>query len=352
MENNLNLSHEKDVISQETALRNQSCQVNISASENSIVQDVLLMNVEIMSSIDHLTLILLVVIMLSFSSQVTWMQLKNHIKYPTGIGIALVTQFFIKPLAAYALMRSSNIIKQHALMILVISACPGGVLSSVFAYFFDGDLSLSILITSISTFLSMGVMPINLWIYGHNFETKNLTLPYQPLALHLMYIITLLITGILLQWKFPSISNLLIKVGNYVGLIIVIICIILEILAFPSMFFDVPGKLYGVIFTLPLLGLFLGYILAYSFRQNIPMRKTIAIECGLQNIPCVLAIISQSFELEMQRNMILFPWLYAFLTTSGYTVFSIAYRIHKQYLFYKTKKENSSGLASIDEMTI
>ncbi|GFV32714.1 solute carrier family 10 member 6 [Trichonephila clavipes] len=118
------------------------------------------------------------------------------------------------------------------------------------------------------------------------------------------------------------------------------------------MFFDVPGKLYGVIFTLPLLGLFLGYILAYSFRQNIPVRKTIAIECGLQNIPSVLAIISQSFGLEMKRNMILFPWLYAFLTTSGYTVFSIAYQIHKQYLFHKTKKESSSGLASIDEMTI
>ncbi|PRD23535.1 UNVERIFIED_CONTAM: Slc10a6 [Trichonephila clavipes] len=142
-------------------------------------------------------------------------QLKNHIKYPTGIGIALVTQFFIKPLAAYALMRSSNIIKQHALMILVISACPGGVLSSAFAYFYDGDLSLSILITSISTFLSMGVMPINLWIYGHNFETKNLILPYRPLALHLMYTITLLITGMLLQWKFPSINSLLIKVSKY-----------------------------------------------------------------------------------------------------------------------------------------
>ncbi|GFV32718.1 solute carrier family 10 member 6 [Trichonephila clavipes] len=213
MENSLNLSHEKDVISQETtALRNQSYQVNnISATENSIAQDVLPMNVEIMSSIDHLTLILLVIIMLSFSSQVTWMQLKNHIKYPTGIGISLVTQFFIKPLAAYALMRSSNIIKQHALMILVISACPGGVLSSAFAYFYDGDLSLSILITSISTFLSMGVMPINLWIYGHNFETKNLILPYRPLALHLMYTITLLITGMLLQWKFPSINSLLIK---------------------------------------------------------------------------------------------------------------------------------------------
>ncbi|GFS55933.1 solute carrier family 10 member 6 [Nephila pilipes] len=349
MENNLSLSHTTDIISQETAIRNRSCQGNISTN---VDRDVLLMNFEIMSSIDHLTLILLIIIMLSFGSEVTWVQLKNHIKYPIGVGIALVTQFFIKPLAAYALMRSSNVIKQHALMILVISACPGGILSSAFVYFFDGDLSLSVLITTISTFLAMGIMPVNLWIYGHNFETKNLILPYGSLSLHLVYTITLLITGMILRWKFPSINNFLNKVGNYVGLIIVIIVIILEILAFPSMFHEVSGKLYGVTFTLPLLGLFLGYILAYSFRQNVPVRKTIAIECGLQNIPSVLAIITQSFDLEMQRSMILFPWLYAFATTSGYAIFSIAYQIHKRYLFQKTKKENGFDLGSIDGMTI
>ncbi|GIX89089.1 hypothetical protein CEXT_460551 [Caerostris extrusa] len=72
------------------------------------------------------------------------------------------------------------------------------------------------------------------------------------------------------------------KVGNYIGLLLVIIYIVTDIVAFSNMFLDITGVLYGVVLTLPLLGLFLGFILAYSFRQNVPVRRTIAIDCGLQ----------------------------------------------------------------------
>ncbi|GIY67553.1 solute carrier family 10 member 6 [Caerostris darwini] len=146
----------------------------------------------------------------------------------------------------------------------------------------------------------MAIMPVNLWIYGHNFETKNLVLPYETLSLHVIYFAALLIIGMVLKWKFPTTAGLIHKVGNYIGLLLVIIYIVTDIVAFPNMFLDITGVLYGVVLTLPLLGLFLGFILAYSFRQNVPVRRTIAIDCGLQNIPVVLAIISESFDLEIR----------------------------------------------------
>ncbi|GBO43916.1 hypothetical protein AVEN_169434-1 [Araneus ventricosus] len=62
------------------------------------------------------------------------------------------------------------------------------------------------------------------------------------------------------------------------------------------MFFGVPGKVYGVFITLPLLSSFLGYILAHSFRKTVPVKKAMFIDCGLQNVNRVLAIISRSFD--------------------------------------------------------
>lgn len=95
------------------------------------------------------------------------------------------------------------------------------------------------------------------------------------------------------------------QIGSYIGIFIVVICIVLEVLVFPDMFTDVPGKLYGVILSLPFLGMTLGYLLAFAFRQALPVRKTIAIECGIQNVPTALSIITLSFKAEVSKSFFL-----------------------------------------------
>ncbi|GBO36080.1 hypothetical protein AVEN_2162-1, partial [Araneus ventricosus] len=93
--------------------------------------------------------------------------------------------------------------------------------------------------------------------------------------------------------------------GKYIGQVIVIACVILQASVFRHMFFGVPGKVYGVIITLPLLSSFLGYILAHSFRKTVPVKKAMAIDCGLQNVNRVLAIISRSFDSEVSVSLAL-----------------------------------------------
>ncbi|KAF8763178.1 hypothetical protein HNY73_021385 [Argiope bruennichi] len=102
-------------------------------------------------------------------------------------------------------------------------------------------------------------------------------------------------------------------VGNYIGQMIVIAYHLLQASVFRHMFFSVPGKVSGVIITLPVLSSFLGCILAYSFKKTVSVSKVIAIVCELQNVKRILVIISRSFDVETQRNAILLPWLYRFL---------------------------------------
>lgn len=325
---------------------------NLSSGDENItaepLDEILRLNQEFKPVIDYLLLTILIVIMLSMGCEITFKELKAHIKKPIGIGIGMVSQFFIMPLSAYSLMRSINISGLRAAGVLIISCCPGGVLSNAFTYFADGDLSLSVAMTSFSTLLAMGMMPLNLWIYGRSFETKDLSLPYGNLAMSLIAITTPVGVGMLIKWKLPKVSYYITKVGSCIGIGLVVVCISLEVVVFPDMFTNVPTKLYGVILTLPFMGMCLGYVLAFAFRQVMPVRKTIAIECGVQNVPTALSIISLSFKSELQGEIILLPWLYGFAMMSFCTVLCFLYQIHKRYLVHKAKKEKVFQLETVE----
>lgn len=311
------------------------------------LDEIVHLNEQFKPIIDYLLLTILIVIMLSMGCEITWTQVKAHLMKPIGIGIGMVSQFFIMPLLAYSLMRSIDVTGLYATGVLIISCCPGGVLSNAFTYFSDGDLSLSVAMTSISTLMAMAMMPLNLWIYGRSFETKDLSLPYGNLALSLVSVTTPVSVGMFLRWKFPKIAHIITKVGSYIGIFFVIVCIVLEVIVFPDMFTDVPGKLYGIVLSLPFLGMSLGYVLAFAFRQNMPIRKTIALECGVQNVPTALTVISLSFKTEFQGDIILLPWLYGFAMMSCGTVLCFIYQIYKKYLAYKAKKEKVFQLEAV-----
>ncbi|PRD25013.1 UNVERIFIED_CONTAM: Solute carrier family 10 member 6 [Trichonephila clavipes] len=104
--------------------------------------EILHMSEELKPVIDYLLLILLVLIMLSMGCEISLSQLWNHIRRPVGLSIGIVSQFGIKPLAAFAVLLAFGVEGLHATGVLIISCCPGGVLSNTFTYFSDGDLPL------------------------------------------------------------------------------------------------------------------------------------------------------------------------------------------------------------------
>ncbi|CAL1292852.1 unnamed protein product [Larinioides sclopetarius] len=53
-----------------------------------------------------------------------------------------------------------------------------------------------------------------------------------------------------------------------------------------------------------------------------------------------------------QRNTILIPWLYAFITTSSYVAISVVYQIYKQYLQQRSKKENGFNLTCVGQTAV
>lgn len=154
----------------------------------------------------------------------------------------------------------------------------------------------------------------------------------------------------------------------------------MEVFIFPDIFSGVPAKMYVAVIVLPILGIFLGFVAASVFRLDQVIRRTIAIECGIQNVGTALAIVSLSYpyhvsccepfvtqsrkwvrgkrrtchtllivmiddschhscllsSLQQLRQVWLFPFLYAFSMLGVCVFFATAYQVQKWILSKKS----------------
>ncbi|KAH9418044.1 hypothetical protein DERP_008300, partial [Dermatophagoides pteronyssinus] len=280
---------------------------------------------------DYLIVVLLISVMFAMGCSITWEQVWGHVRKPIGVIIGMISQFVLLPACAYFLIVIFQIDPLHATGLLILACSPGGVTSNVFAYFCEGDLSLSVTMTSFSTVVALIMMPFNVWLYGRNLETETLVIPYGKMTISLLTLTTPVAIGMLVNWKLSKIAPILTRIGSIAGFGIIIVCQTLEVFIFPDIFNDVPAVLYAAEFLLPILGLTLGFFAASLFRLSFAVRRTIAIEAGIQNVGTALTIITLSFPFEQLRKVWLFPFLYAFSMLAICCIVAVLYQLQKRF---------------------
>lgn len=154
--------------------------------------------------------------------------------------------------------------------------------------------------TSFSTVVALFMMPFNMWLYGQNLETESLVIPYSKMTVSLVSLSTPVVVGMWVKWRFPRWAPLFTQAGSVAGFAIIVICQTLEVFIFPDIFNNVPAVLYAAEFLLPFLGLALGFGAASVFKLPYSIRRTIAIEAGIQNVGTALTIITLSFPFEVR----------------------------------------------------
>lgn len=314
-------------------------EINVTEEIVSNITDIQYLNPALKIAIDVTQLAVLIFIMLAMGSAISIKEVLQHIKKPIGVCCGMISQFVLLPLCAFGFSEAFQLKASYATGVLVISCSPGGVLSNTFTYFCDGDLALSVTMTTASTLLALGFIPFNMWLYGKKLETSNIIIPYDKIAMSLVYIAFPVLVGMLIRWKAMKLAYYITKFGSYSGAGLIFLCIILQIVMFPSMFDLVPWKLYLAVVLLPTLGLCIGYGLASIFRQTHPARKTIAFECGIQNVPLALTIISMSFRHQHQMDILVFPSLYGFSMMTSATVACLLYQCYKKWFLEDENQE-------------
>ncbi len=199
---------------------------------------------------------------------------------PKDVIIGELAQFIIMPLIAWSLTRIFRLDDSLTLGVILVGCCPGGTASNVITYLSNGDLALSVGITGVSTIVAPFLTPLLTWFLAG----ERIHVDVLSMFLSILWVVIVpIIFGFAFKRFFPKASE---RAVTYLPALSVvsIACIVAIIISANAAKLMLGGAcIIAVVVLHNLLGLLLGYLTATLFRLQLPKRKALAIEVGMQN---------------------------------------------------------------------
>lgn len=276
-----------------------------------------------------LSAVMVGLVMFSFGCSVESRKLWLHLRRPWGIAVGLLCQFGLMPLTAYLLAIGFGLKPFQAIAVLIMGSCPGGTVSNVLTFWVDGDMDLSISMTTCSTLAALGMMPLCLYVYTRSWTLpQSLTIPYQSIGITLVSLVVPVASGIYVNYRWPKQATLILKVGAAVGGVLLLVVAVTGVVLAKGWNIDVTLLVISCIF--PLVGHVMGFLLAFLTHQSWQRCRTISIETGAQNIQLCIAMMQLSFSAEYLVQLLNFALAYGLFQVLHGLLIVAAYQAYKR----------------------
>ncbi|KAJ8378150.1 hypothetical protein AAFF_G00247880 [Aldrovandia affinis] len=282
--------------------------------------------------INIIILVTLFCILVSLGCTMEIAKIKGHICKPKGVIIALASQYGIMPLTAFSLAKLLQLSPIESVTMLICGCSPGGNLSNIIALAAQGDMNLSLVMTSCSTLLALGMMPLLLFLYCQSIPNIESMVPYAGIVLALVLTLVPCAIGIAINHRAPRYSPIVIKVGMSVFMIGSVTFVTLSVMMIGRAILAVmTPTLLASAALMPLIGFLFGYLVSMVFRINEQGRRTISIETGCQNIQLCVTILKVAFAPEVIGPLFLFPHVLILCQVMEAVVFVLIFRCHQRF---------------------
>ncbi|XP_059675543.1 hepatic sodium/bile acid cotransporter [Gavia stellata] len=290
-------------------------------------------------ALNVILIVVLFVIMVSLGCTMEIAKITTHLRKPKGVAIAVMAQYGIMPLTAFVLGKIFQLGATESLALLICGCCPGGNLSNIFSLALRGDMNLSeesflhpsIVMTTCSTVLAIGLMPLLLYLYSGGLYEGDLEgkVPYKGIITSLVLMLIPCAIGIILNEKKPQYTGFTIKAGVVVLLLSSAAIIALSVASVGSSITAVfSPTLLGSSALMPFIGFLLGYLLSAVFKLNDRCRRTVCMETGCQNVQLCSTILKVAFAPEVIGPLYFFPLLYLLFQLGEGLLLVLVFRIH------------------------
>ena len=243
--------------------------------------------------------IALAIIMLGLGLGLTVNDFLRVVKIPRDFLVGFLCQVILLPIIAFILIKIIPMPLEIALGVMIVAAAPGGVTSNILTKFANGDVALSVSLTAIVSILSVLTVPFIIFTSADllGFTEVNREISMVSMSLKMFFVVTVpVIFGMILR-------SLMTDFIMRKTLLIQRISIILFIVVFLSIWVEEWDKIISFItraglvaFILNIVMIFTGYYLAKHFTSGVAQRKSISLECGLQNGTLAVFVATQLFD--------------------------------------------------------
>lgn len=236
---------------------------------------------------------LLAVIMLGMGVSLRPSDFSIIAKRPWATLLGVAAQYTVMPLLGLALATVLGLPPALAAGMVLVGAAPGGTASNVIVYLARGDTAQSVAMTTVSTLLAPVLTPLLVLGLAGRF------LPVDTGALFisvLQIVLVPVLLGLVLRLLVPRVIERLLPVLPVIS-VAGITAVVMIVVAGSSATLLTVGLLVVLAVVLHNgLGLLLGYAVAKVCRLEVPGRRAVSIEVGMQNSGLAAALATAHFN--------------------------------------------------------
>ena len=223
---------------------------------------------------------LLMIVMFGMGTTMKLSDFAIVFKRPRDVVIGCLAQFIVMPLLAFSLGKLFGLDNELLVGVVIVGTCPGGTSSNVMTYLSKGDTALSVGMTSINTLLAPFLTPLLTYFYLKTTVSVNIMSMFVSI---IQVVIIPIALGLLINKLFGNITQ---RVSDALPAVsVTAICLIVaSVVSHNSEKILSTGLIiFAVVVLHNLLGYLFGYLVGVLFKMDLPRKKAIAIEVGMQN---------------------------------------------------------------------
>ena len=235
---------------------------------------------------------LLMIVMFGMGTTMKLSDFSVVFKRPRDVVIGCLAQFIVMPLLAFSLGKLFCLDNELLVGVVLVGTCPGGTSSNVITYLSKGDTALSVGMTSVNTLLAPLLTPLLSFLYLRT----TVSVDIGSMFLSIIQVVIIPITlGLLINKLFGNITR---KVSDALPAVsVTAICLIVaSVVSHNSEKILSTGIIILAVVVLHnLLGYLCGYLIGVLFKMDLPRKKAIAIEVGMQNSGLATTLAGSAF---------------------------------------------------------
>lgn len=211
-------------------------------------------------------------------------------KRPVPIVVGVAAQYIVMPLLALFVSWLLRLPPELAAGVILVGCAPGGTASNVVSYLARGDVAVSVTMTSISTLLAPLLTPLlTLWLAG-----QYMPLDGPAMAMSIVTVVVVpVIAGVLVRWALSRLVERLLPVLPWVSVLGIAGIVAIVVSGSADRILEAGLLVLLAVAIHNVLGYTLGYLIGRATGQPVPVRRTTAVEVGMQNSGLAAGLAAQ-----------------------------------------------------------
>lgn len=218
---------------------------------------------------------------------------------------------------------------EMALGLFLVGIAPSAGASNVFTLLLDGNVNLSILMTTITTLAVFGTMPLWLFTLGASvFYEANLAVPYLRVGIAALALLVPLGIGLIIRKLFPRLGKFLVRILKPLSGFFILFVVLFGVAVNLYMVQMVTWQIVTGTILLPWLGFIIGMLCSLIFRQSVPDLIAITLESGAKNTGLTMFLVLFALEQPAADLAMIIPIAVSISTPVPLIVYGIGLKIY------------------------